>query len=72
MSEDRLAMAERYVRENTRRIARQAALVERLQSDGHMVPAMRAQKLLVTFRGALEIAREHLRRTREKHGLPPS
>ena len=72
MSEDRLATAERYVRENTRRIARQAALVERLQSDGHAVPAMRAQKLLVTFRGALEIAREHLHREREKHGLPPS
>ena len=70
--EDRLALAERYVREGERRTARQVALVERLESDGHAVPAMRAQELLVTFRGALEIARAHLRRERGKHGLPPS
>jgi hypothetical protein len=44
MSEDRLAMAERHVQENERRIAKQAALVERLQSEGHAVPFWRPTK----------------------------
>jgi hypothetical protein len=35
MSEDRLAMAERFVRENERRTAKQAAIIARLESEGH-------------------------------------
>ena len=71
-SEDPLAQAEGFVRENERRIARQAALVARLESDGHAVPAMKARKLLATFRSMNAIARDHLRFEREKHCLPPS
>ena len=72
MSEDRLVHSERHVWENERRIAKQAALVERLETDGHAVPAMKARKLLATFRSMNAIARDHLRLEREKHGLPPS
>ena len=68
--EDRLAQADRHVRENERRIAKQAALVERLETDGHAVAAMRARKLLATFRSMNAVARNHLRLEREKHGLP--
>lgn len=71
-SEDRLAQAERHVRENERRIAKQAALVERLETDGHVVPATKARKLLATFRSMNAIARDHLRIERERHGLPSS
>jgi hypothetical protein len=39
MSEDRLAQAARHVWENERRIAKQAVLIERLETDGHVVPA---------------------------------
>ena len=70
--EDHLAQAERHVRENERRIAKQAALVERLENDGHAVPAMQARKLLATFKSMNAIARDHLRIEREKHGFPSS
>jgi hypothetical protein len=69
MSEDRLAMAERFVRENERRTAKQAAIIARLESEGR--GTRRAMELLVIFQGALGIAREHLRRERGKHRLLP-
>ena len=64
--EDRLAQAERHVWEGERLVAKQAALVERLQSDGHAVPAMKARKLLATFQSMHAVARDHLRIEREK------
>ena len=72
MSEDSLAMAERHVRENERRLAKQAALVARLQNDGHAVPVVGARKLLAAYQSMNAVARDHLRIEREKHGLPPS
>ena len=48
------------MRESERRIAMQAALVARLESEGR--GTRRALELLVIFQGALGIAREHLRR----------
>jgi len=71
ISEDRLAMAEHHMRESERHIARQAALVERLENDGHAVPAIQARKLLATFQRMHAVARDHLRLEREKRGLPP-
>jgi hypothetical protein len=68
MSEGRLAQAERFVRENERRITKHA-LVERLETDGHAVPAMQARKLLATFRSMNAVARDHLRIEREKRGV---
>ena len=72
MSEDCPAVAERHVRENERRIAKQTALVERLQSDGHAVPLIGARKLLAAYQSMHAVARDHLRIERKKHGLSPS
>jgi hypothetical protein len=68
IAEDRRAQAERFVWENELRIAKQAALVERLEGDGH--GTRRARELLVIFQGARAIARDHLRREHEKYRLP--
>jgi hypothetical protein len=69
MSVDRLAQAARHVWENERRTAKQTALIERLETAGHVVPAMQARKLLATFQSMNTVARNHLRIEREKYGM---
>jgi hypothetical protein len=58
--ESSLEQAERHVREGEERVARQAALVQRLVARG-LDPAG-AEAILESLRASLELSREHLRR----------
>jgi hypothetical protein len=58
--ESSLQQAERHVREGEERVARQAALVQRLFARG-LDPAG-AEAILESLRASLELSREHLRR----------
>jgi ribosomal protein S19E (S16A) len=69
--EDVLSQAERHVREGEERIARQTAVVEELERDGHVHAAGKARVLLATLQAVLDtwhadLAR--LRRPRDGHG----
>jgi signal transduction histidine kinase len=62
-SESALAKAERHVREGEERIARQIAIVERLEGALHN-DARRARALLVSLETSVSLARSQLRATR--------
>jgi hypothetical protein len=65
--EDAIAQSERHVRESEERIARQAALVEKLERTSQERAAEEARKLLASFEKTLEVAREHLAIERKMH-----
>jgi hypothetical protein len=68
-----LSRAERHVRESEYRVARQAAIVEKLSKTGHECAAETARIGSATFETSLELARDRLRavRARADGGLPP-
>ena len=61
-AEEALARAERHVREGEERLARQAALVERIAARG--LDSSGAEIVLERFRTTLELWRDDLRRLR--------
>ena len=70
-AENVLAIAEHHVQELEERIARQTALVEKLEGAGDQDMAKRARDVLATFETCLELARDHLRFERDTHGTKP-
>jgi hypothetical protein len=69
VAEDAIAQAERHVREGEERIARQAAVVEGLERNGHA--ADKGRVLLATLPAVLDTWRvdvAHLGRTRDRNG----
>jgi hypothetical protein len=58
--EDALAQAERHVREGEACIARQIALIEKLDRNKHDLLADTARELLETFQDVLEVWRGDL------------
>ena len=68
-----LSRAERHVRESEERVARQAAIVEKLSKTDHEWAAETARIGLATMETSLELARDRLRavRARADGGLPP-
>src|SRR3712207_6569594 len=69
--EDGLAMVKRHAREAEARVARQEAIIEEMDRDGHPRAAATARKVLATLRRSLGRAPEHLRLERERRGLGP-
>lgn len=67
-AESPLEQAERHVREGEARVARQAALVERLTALGF--DPGNARTVLAQLLTTLALAREHLRIERAAHGGP--
>jgi len=67
-AEEALARAERHVREGEERLARQAALVERIAARG--LDSSGAEIVLERFRTTLELWRDDLRRLRAAGGSP--
>jgi hypothetical protein len=55
-----LATARRHVREGADRVARQEALVLRLNRLGHVELAQQAHRILSTLKASLTLAREDL------------
>jgi hypothetical protein len=70
--EDALAQAERHIREGEARIARQIALIEKLDRDGHEHVADTARELLETFQNVLENWRADLVRIECRYRSGPS
>ena len=62
MTETRLAMAERHVREGADRITRQQALITTLIRDGHNGMLPQAHDLLAQLEGVQAMSKEHLAR----------
>ena len=71
MTEDALARAERRVREAERHVAHLIVIIDELDSDRHAEAAAKARDVLATLEHSLELAREALRRERQKRGLEP-
>lgn len=70
-SGDRLAQAERHVREGEKHVAHLLVILGQLEADGHPAAAERARTVLATLRRSLELARDHLRVEREARGTGP-
>ena len=64
MSETKLEMAERHVRQGAKRIYRQKVLIETLIRDGHARMLLQAQGLLVEFEAIQAMSEDHLARFR--------
>lgn len=64
MSETKLEMAERHVREGAGRIVRQKGLVETLARDGREKMLIQARGLLVEFEAVQAMSEDHLARYR--------
>jgi hypothetical protein len=71
-TEDALAMTRRHVLEAEGHVARQEALVAKLDRDGHIALADEARKILATLRRSLELAQEHLSTEIEMRSQKPS
>jgi hypothetical protein len=61
-TETRLAQTARHVREGEARVARQLALIKKLDASGRHEEAALARNLLATLTEALDLARRHLHR----------
>jgi hypothetical protein len=68
MSESKLEMAKRHVREGRERVAHQRAILEHLERDGHQEAAREARELLSTLGESLRLAEESLERECEEAG----
>ncbi len=66
-----LTQAERHVREGEERVARQAAIIEKLNRAGRGWAAEMAKETLATFATSLETARDHVRTEREQAACRP-
>ena len=64
VSETKLEMAERHVREGAERIVRQNGLIETLIRDGHDKMLLQAHSLLVEFEAIQAMSENHLARYR--------
>ena len=64
MSETRIEMAERHVRQGAKRIYRQKTLIETLAMNGHAKMLSQAHDLLVEFEAIQAMSIEHLARFR--------
>ena len=62
MTETRLAMAERHVREGADRITRQQALIAKFIRDGHEAMLPQAHILLTHLEDVQAMSKEHLAR----------
>ena len=60
MRETALERAERHIRECRERIARQNALLAKLENAGYVQEAARARELLTLLEERLQLTREHL------------
>jgi hypothetical protein len=63
-------MTRRHVREAEGHVARQEALVAKLDRDGHAELAAQARMLLATLQTSLKLAREDLSRIETSPGRP--
>ena len=59
-TEDPLTMTCRHVREAEGHVARQEALIQELDRDGHIELAVEVRELLATLKTSLRLAQEHL------------
>ena len=59
-------LARRHVREGEERLARQAAIVARLERDNQPTAAALGRSILETIRTSLEMAKRHLRQIEEQ------
>jgi len=59
-TEDPLTMTCRHVREAEGHVARQEALIQELNRDGHIELAVEVRELLATLKTSLRLAQEHL------------
>ena len=66
---ERIAEAERQVREGEERLARQLVLIRKLKIAGRHDEAEAARDLLLAFTGTLRAARLHLQIEREANGI---
>ena len=64
MSETKLEMAERHVRQGAKRIYHQKVLIKPLVRDGHVRMLLQAQELLVEFEAIQAMSEDHLARFR--------
>lgn len=64
MSETKLEMAERHVRQGAERIAHQKSLIETLARDGHDNMLPQAHGILAEFESIQAMSEEHLARYR--------
>ena len=71
MSETKLEMAERHVREGAERIARQKSLIETLIRGGHEKLLPQAHGLLVEFEAIQAMSEDHLARYRAEAAEGP-
>ena len=60
MNETKLEQAERHVREGEQRLARQSALLAKLESRGYTQEAIGARDLLTLLEKRLQLSRERL------------
>jgi hypothetical protein len=60
MNETKLEQAERHVREGEQRLARQSALLAKLESRGYIQEATGARDLLTLLEERLQLSRERL------------
>jgi hypothetical protein len=59
-AEDSLVMTQRHILEAEGHIARQEALIEELDRDGHPKLAVKAREILETLKTTLRLGQEHL------------
>lgn len=63
-AESKLAQVERHVVEGEQRVARQRAIIQRLERDKHLAAAARARETLKALEVTLAIMRQHLHKER--------
>jgi hypothetical protein len=66
---ERVAEAQRQVREGEERLARQLVVIRKLKIAGHHDEAEAARDLLAVLTDTLRAARQHLQIERETHGI---
>ncbi len=72
MSETKLEMAERHVRQGAERIAHQKSLIETFAEDGHDNMLPKAYEILGEFEATQAMSEEHLARYRKEAVEVPS
>ena len=70
MPETAIEQAERHVREGEEHVAKQAALLAKLEQEGHLHEAEQARKTLAVLEESLRLHREHLERERKGNPKP--
>jgi hypothetical protein len=70
-TEDPLAMIRRHVLEAEGHVARQEALVTKLDRGGNVALAAHAREILATLKKSLELAQDHLSTELEERSQKP-